>query len=86
MSVLSDSVRTTVDLETRISQFLASFDPHPPSREPSLPQTPRASSGSVGAGALASDELEPLAQPRRQDADHDDARAQDQAGQLLEDF
>jgi len=50
MSILSESVRTTVDLESRISQCIAGFDPPTPR---SGAQPPQPSGGSAG-GASAS--------------------------------
>jgi len=50
MSILSDSVRTTVDLESRISQCVAGFDPSPPrpSGQPSQP-----SGGTLGEASVS---------------------------------
>jgi len=47
MSILSESVRTTVDLESRISQCIARFDPPTPRSSGQPPQPP-------GGGASAS--------------------------------
>jgi len=44
MSILSESVRTTVDLESRISQCIAEFDP----------PTPRSGGQRLAAGAARS--------------------------------
>jgi hypothetical protein len=49
MTILSETVRSTVDIESRINHFLSAFDPPPSSRASSQPPTPRGGASNGGA-------------------------------------
>ena len=62
MSILSDSVRTTVDLESRISQCITRFDPPTPRSGGQPPQLSGGGTGGASASAVQSPR-EPRARP-----------------------
>ena len=62
MSILSESVRTTVDLESRISQCIARFDPPTPRSGGQPPQPSGGGMGGASAGVVQSPR-EPRSRP-----------------------